>query len=173
MTTTAFIIEIVRGTPRWVWALLALVLYLGYTSTKDRTIDVRRLLIMPLAMVGVSLSSLIAGHISVEAATAWLAALSLGAAGGARLGLASGAEPGEQPMTVRLPGEWLSLTLIIVMFASRYVFAVILAIAPGYASDPGFAVVRSLLIGGLGGLFLGRGIAMASLGFRGRAVAAP
>jgi hypothetical protein len=168
MTTTAFIIEIVRGTPRWVWALLALVLYLGYTSTKDRTIDVRRLLIMPLAMVGVSLSSVIAGNISVEAATAWFVALALAAAAGGRLGLASGAEPGEQPMTVRLPGEWLSLVLIILMFASRYAFAVTIAIAPRLAAEPAFVIVQNAVIGGLGGLFLGRGLAMASLAFKGR-----
>ena len=168
MTTMAFVTGIIRGTPLWVWGLLALVLYLGYTSTRDRTIDARRALILPLAMFGMSLSFMLGGAVPAEVLAPWGVALALGAAGGAGLGLASGAAPGEKPMTIDLKGEWLSLALIIAMFSSRYVFAVMIAMTPGLASDLSFLITRAAVVGLLGGLFLGRGLTIAWVGLRSR-----
>jgi hypothetical protein len=168
MTTIAFVTGIIRGTPLWVWGLLALVLYLGYTSTRDRTIDARRALILPLAMFGMSLSFMLSGPVAAEVLAIWGVALALGAAGGAALGFVSGATPGDKPMTIDLRGEYLSLALIIAMFSSRYVFAVMIAMTPALAGDMSFLIIRAAVVGLLGGLFLGRGLTITWVGLRPR-----
>jgi hypothetical protein len=167
-TTTAFISGIIRGTPLWVWGLFGLVLFLGYMNTRDRTIGVWRALILPLAMTATSLSFMFAASIRPEAAAAWAIALALGAWIGRSIGLASGAKPGERPMTIHVPGEWLSLVLIIGIFASRYVSAVAIAITPSLTADPLFLVARSAVTGLLGGMFLGRGLTITWLGLKDR-----
>jgi hypothetical protein len=49
--------EIVKGTPPWVWVLLAGLIALGAVQLRDREMSRARLLALPLAMVLLSLLS--------------------------------------------------------------------------------------------------------------------
>ncbi len=46
---------ILRQTPVWVWPLLAGLCWLGLSQTRDRTASLRRVLLVPLAMMGFSI----------------------------------------------------------------------------------------------------------------------
>ncbi|MGZ3690732.1 MAG: hypothetical protein ACXVAX_04475 [Pseudobdellovibrio sp.] len=45
------IIGIARGTPIWVWAILAYLIYIGLQALKPRMITLQRLIIMPLILI--------------------------------------------------------------------------------------------------------------------------
>ena len=65
--------QILQKTPIWVWALLAGLIALGYSQTRSRSVGLARTIIMPVAMVFLSLF----GTVSVFGATptvlgAWL-----------------------------------------------------------------------------------------------------
>ena len=49
------IIDIVHGTPAWVGGLLAALLALGFSATRDRDMSLGRLVLLPIAMPGLAL----------------------------------------------------------------------------------------------------------------------
>lgn len=61
------ILQIITRTPVWVWALLALLIGLGYQQTKSRTVGLRRVTIIP-----VILTTKRASCMSSEAGCRWL-----------------------------------------------------------------------------------------------------
>ena len=66
MTTAApTIIAILTHTPIWVWAIFALVAYIGYQRTRDRIVYLWRLLLFPLIMIAVAVSGMITAGLSV------------------------------------------------------------------------------------------------------------
>ena len=44
-------LAILTHTPIWVWAVFALIIFLGYQRTRDRTIQLWRLLLLPVIMI--------------------------------------------------------------------------------------------------------------------------
>ena len=71
------LVSIVQQTPSWVWGLLAALLWLGASQLFDRTAGLRRVLLMPVAMTGLSLYGLASAFTGSaqtgSAAGAWLA----------------------------------------------------------------------------------------------------
>ena len=66
MTTVGpLIIGILTHTPLYVWAIFALIAFLGYQRTKDRTVQLWRLLLLPVIMVVLSVSGMIGAGASV------------------------------------------------------------------------------------------------------------
>ena len=108
------IATVVIHTPIWVWVLYALLLFLGFQRTRDSTVSLLRVLILPLVVTGLAISSfIIAGP---NALPGMLLGLAVGGTAGWLL------EP--QDATRRLAdgrvwlrGEWWSLVQIVVVLA--------------------------------------------------------
>jgi hypothetical protein len=49
------IYQIITHTPVWVWALLALLVGLGYSQSKARNIGMRRVIIIPVILTALSI----------------------------------------------------------------------------------------------------------------------
>jgi hypothetical protein len=153
------LMQILRGTPLWVYPLFFGLIVLGYLQSKPREVAPARLAILPLALAAFSLSRVV-GTFGLEplALAAWAggtaAALLLNSAwkqpAGARWSAATG--------TFHVPGSWLPLALMMAVFFARYAVAVGLAMAPGLAHSTGFAIATSFVFGLLGGLFLARAL---------------
>lgn len=151
---------ILRGTPAWVWLLLAFLLALGFVSARTRRIAPARVAILPLAMGALALW----GTASAFAASGWLPQLLLlwllcagvvlwlgrhwRAPRGTRF------DPERQRLT--LPGSWVPMLLILAVFLMKYGIGVQLAMAPQLARHGGFAIVVTLLYAALSGLFAAR-----------------
>ena len=158
------IIEILSHTPVWVWGLLAALLALGLSQTRQRHVAPWRLLLLPLILLGLGLSSMLAGFIAVPASAAlWL--LALGA--GVWLSIVQPARAGTQwlpaEQRLQLPGSWVPMLLIVVIFSLRYAANVGMAINPSWRGAPELLLPLALLYGGLSGLFLGRALALLRL----------
>ena len=61
------LLQIIKGTPLWVWALLAALLWLGFRQTRTRVVGSRRAALLPGIFVILSL----AGVVTAFRATPW------------------------------------------------------------------------------------------------------
>ena len=158
------IINILSHTPIWVWGLLAALVALGFSQTRPRHVTPWRLLMLPLVLLGLGLWSMAPGFMVLPlAALVWLAALGAGVALLAGRPPRAGAEwlPAEQ--RIRLPGSWMPMLLILVVFSLRYAANVGMAINPGWRNAPEVLLPLALLYGGFSGLLLGRALALLML----------
>lgn len=151
------VLEIVVGTPVWVWPVLALLLWRGWSATRERTVAAWQVWLMPAVFVVFALARL------VEAGFASMALLGL-AAGGA-LGIPVGAMIGRRfPIRrlaegLRLHGEWLTLAFIVLVFAGRYVDGVVSSIDPALAAGASYRFAMAALSGFFGLVMVSRAAA--------------
>lgn len=148
-------LSVVTHTPVWVWLAFALVLWLGYSRTRDRVVPVWRLVILPLVVVAFAASNLAGAGIG----TYGLAGLAIGAIAGLAAGLAI-ADHGRTEYLgggrLKLKGEWLSFVIVLLIFAIRYVRGATLAIDPAIAARPGFQLVMMAVSGFSAALLIAR-----------------
>lgn len=150
-------VQVVAHTPLWVWGLLVLLIALGLAQSVARTISLRRVIWLPLAMTALSLH----GTLSVFHAAQWSWVLWLGAAVATVAWFASSDLPagvGFEPSTrtFNLPGSWEPLVLVMGIFLTRYAVAVVLALHPALTQDVASAAIVSSLYGAMSGVFIGR-----------------
>ena len=148
--------HIFSHTPLYVWAILGFLVYRGVLASRAREVSLRKLCIIPLVMLVLSLSGVYGSFgLAGSAPFAWL----LGAVAGAALAWTL-ADPRKivaipARASVQRPGSWLPLILMMSIFCMKYAVAVTLAIAPATAHASGFSVPVCLAYGGFSGIFLG------------------
>jgi hypothetical protein len=152
---TAFvqtILAIVTHTPLWVWALFALVFFLGFQRTRDRIVPLWRMLALPVVMLVLAVSGWVTAGLAVLPAI--LAGFAVGGVAGWLLE--------RDGATRRLPdgrawlrGEWWSLAQVVAIVAFHYVTAVLAVLNHDLAGDAawqlGMAFVSALLSAMLSG----------------------
>ena len=154
------IVDIVHGTPAWVGALLAALIALGYAGTRARRVPVTRLVLLPLAMLGLALWGVQSAFGASGHLPALLALWALCFAALVAIGRRSVAPAGTafDPATgqFHLPGSWVPMGLILGVFLIKYGVGVQLALEPTLARHLGFAIAVTALYGLLSGLFAAR-----------------
>ena len=158
------LIEIVSRTPPWVWFLFAALLALGLYQRRTRQVRPGQLLVLPLVLLALGLSSLFAAFTARPVLVAvWLSALGTATVLGLRLPPAAGTRWDAATGRLYLPGSWFPLVLILVIFSLRYTAAVSLALHPAWRQDLAVQVPLCLAFGALSGLFLGRALGLRRL----------
>jgi hypothetical protein len=153
-----FLLEIIRHTPPWVFGILVVLIVLGVQQLRDRHVSRGRLLILPLAMAALSLTGLIQGFgWNPVAFVSWAAGIAVAVAinefvlrapGGVRTAATGG------PYLVK--GSWTPMILMLAIFITRYVFAVMLALHPERRADIAFIAASAGSLGVLSGIFTAR-----------------
>ena len=149
----ATIITAVVHTPIWVWALYALLLFLGFQRTRDGSLPLWRVLILPLVVTVLALWSAVGAG--------------LGALPAVLLGLVIGGTAGwlfeRDGASRRLPnnrlwlrGEWWSFAQLVLILILRYAINVVAAMNPGLNADPIWHFGTLFLAAMLSAAFLGR-----------------
>lgn len=150
------LIQILSHTPAYVWAILALLVWRGTSAMREREVSVRKLCIMPLLMLLLSLQDIAARFGSGPSEIAgWMAGAGIGMLlawrfGGVRVG------PGSMPGSVRVAGSPLPLIMMLAVFFTKYLASVLLAVQPGLRRDTLFAAAVCGLFGVFNGWFGGR-----------------
>ncbi|WP_051711603.1 DUF6622 family protein [Andreprevotia chitinilytica] len=140
--------QIISHTPVWVWLVLAFLIYRGLQATADRTAPLRKLFILPIVMLCLSLQGMI-GHFGGQLAVwaTWLA----GVVVAVTLIIAT-----TRPGTVHFDrttglvysrGSWMPLVLMLAIFSTKYVTEVMMGMRPELASTPSFALCVAALYG--------------------------
>lgn len=150
------LIQIVSHTPIHVWAILAFLVYRGMAASRDREVELRKLCIIPVVMLVLSLQDISAkfGLDGIPLA-AWAAGVALALAPVLLFG-ADRITAGEQAGTVRVRGSWMPLALMMAVFFTKYAASVLLAVFPQVHQNTLAAGAVCVLFGLFNGVFLGR-----------------
>lgn len=147
------IILVIVHTPIWVWGLYALLLFLGLQRTRDSVVPLWRMLILPIVVTLLAVSSVIGA--GLDSATAILLGLAAGAFAGwplERLGSVRRLSDGR----LWLRGEWLSLGQIVAVLVARYATNAVGAMNPVLHANPIWHLGTLFVCSLLSGIFLGR-----------------
>jgi len=153
--------QIVSHTPTYVWGILGFLVYRGVAASRDRSMTVRAVFILPLVMLVLGLQSTANGFgLASPAGAAWLAGIAAGvalmwrrAADGTVLDRATG--------MVHLRGSWLPMALMMTIFIGKFAMAVALASQPALRGSLALALPACAAFGALSGAFMARPLRVA------------
>jgi hypothetical protein len=162
------IVQIVKGTPTWVWGLLAGLVVLGASQLRDRTVSLVRVSIVPVAMTAFSVWGTVSAfgnsHLFGQVLAVWL---------GVAVAVNAAVAPGRSnatydaaQRTYRVPGSVMPLLLIAGIFLVKWGVGVELALQPSDIQDTVFALAVAAVYGVFSGLFIGRAARLWRLAFR-------
>jgi hypothetical protein len=156
---TQILIQILRGTPIWVYALFVGLIVLGYLQSKPRILAPARVAILPVALGVFSLTRVLAVFgPDALALLAWTAGTAAALLLNRALKQPAGARWSAATGTFHVPGSWVPLILMMAVFFARYALAVSLVMTPGLVHSAGFATAAGLGFGLLSGIFLARAL---------------
>jgi hypothetical protein len=145
--------QVIHHTPVYVWAVLGLLVYRGIAASRCRVVAVRSVFAMPLIMLALSLQSTAASFgLLAPAGVAWLAGLAIGVVLGWRMTGCLNVDRASS--TVRLPGSWAPMALMLAIFAGKFACAVALAMHPAWRANLAFALPACAVFGLLSGAFM-------------------
>lgn len=149
--------DILAGTPLWVYPLFLLVLWLGYSASRQRARSRLALIRLPCIFVVWSILNiwLNARNLGPSIAS-WAGGVVVGAAIGAAMFRSTRLARHADPELVVVPGTWLTLCLVVAIFAMNYVFGYLRATAPGLLDSYPGALLVTGLSGVSGGIFIGQ-----------------
>lgn len=161
------IVQMLTHTPVWVIALFFGLISVGYLQSKDRHVSAKRLVIVPLVMLTLSFIAVwnTFGFIGLGLAC-WIAAAAFAVLLCQLMGPIDGIAYSTESRRFHLPGSWVLLSLMLAIFATRYVVAASPALNPGLRSVPVFIGATGWAYGLWSGIFLGRMIQILSVRHR-------
>lgn len=154
------IIEIIKRTPLWVFALFVALLVMGYTQSKDRTLSRGKVAILPVVMIGLSFYGVISafGIGRPLGLVSWFIGIFIAGLLSIKYPSPAGVSYSASDRLYSSPGSWLPLLLMMVLFSLKYAVGVILARRLPVADEPIFIASVSLGYGLISGLFLMRAL---------------
>ncbi|MCY7319815.1 MAG: hypothetical protein LH617_14025 [Ramlibacter sp.] len=152
--------SIVTNTPLWVWGLLAALVTLGLSQARGRTVTLRRVTFMPVAMTLFSLwgtaTACASAPLFGAVLAVWTGAAAAMLALIAPLPPPSGTRYAAATRRFTLRGSWVPLALILGIFMTRYIVNVELAMQPSLARDSQYTLFVGAIYGAFSGIFIGR-----------------
>jgi hypothetical protein len=153
------LLQILSRTPLWVWGVVVALALLGYSQSNERTITRGKLLLLPAAMLCLSLLGVISSFgLNFLPVAAWALGLAPVAAFGARLVSPRNVEYLAASASFRVPGSWLPLALMMAIFLIKYAIGFASARGLSVVSVPAFIGIAAFLLGSLSGAFVARAI---------------
>ncbi len=156
------LLEILKRTPPWVFVLFAALVFFGVMQSRTRQVTLARVTILPVVLIGLSLSGLL-GSFGGNANTgfaiaAWLAALATAVLINRYAKWPRNVVYTASTRTFLVEGSWLPLAVMMTIFFTRYAVTVALAMNPGLAASPWLATGVSFAYGLMSGAFLARAL---------------
>lgn len=153
------IFEIIKHTPIWVFALFASLLFLGYSQTKDREIKLKRVFILPTAMILLSLFGIFSAFgTMITAILLWFIGGFIFLLIGLKLSFPKNVKYNESEDVFYISGSWTPMVLILIIFSIKYLVGVAIARQFPIINELEFIITISFLYGSLSGIFLSRSI---------------
>lgn len=151
------VLTIIRYTPTWVWVLLAALLLLGWQQSRPRQVARWQLVVLPLVMLALGLSSVMAGFTRVPLSFGmWLVCGGASWAVAQRWLVSTQARWDASTARLAMPASWLPMALILAIFCLKYGLGIYTAMHAADAAQASFVCAVAGLSGALSGLFLGR-----------------
>jgi hypothetical protein len=155
--TVQTILQIIAGTPLWVWVLLGGLVLVGVRALRPATLSPVRLAALPVAFLLWGVERLLSTFaLSATSVGGWLIALVLGIGLGRLLVARVALRADKIRGLLHLPGSPLNLVLMLLIFGVHYVFGFLKATRPGLVGDPSFVLLNLGVAGLLTGILVGR-----------------
>lgn len=155
------IIEILKYTPKWVFGLLIFLIVLGVKQSNDRAVKKLMILPLPLGMVFLSFFGAYSSFgLAPMPIGLWFIALVGISYAVAEYFPVKGVSFDSAKESFFIPGSWLPLILMMVIFFTKYVVGILNALQPSIIVSTGFVIGCSLVYGIFSGLFAVRAISM-------------
>ena len=153
------LLEILRRTPPWVFALFAVLVWFGLLQTRTRQVTLARVTVLPLVLIGLSLSGL-TGTFGANpyALAAWLAAVLIAVLLNRAVKWPRKVAYAAATRSFPVQGSWLPLAVMMLIFFTRYAVSVALAMQPGLATTPSLPAAVGFAYGLMSGAFLARAL---------------
>ncbi|MES2934086.1 MAG: DUF6622 family protein [Pseudomonadota bacterium] len=149
--------QIITRTPIWVWALLAFLIYRGVIASIDREVVFKKLFIIPLLMMALSIQGIVntfGAHLM--APVIWFSAAALGGWITWKLVKSDDITPRPATGTVFQPGSWTPLAIMMGIFLTKYIVSITLSMHPALAQNMQFVCTVCGLYGVFNGILLGK-----------------
>jgi hypothetical protein len=145
--------------PYWLPALFLLLVFVGYRQSLPRTVKPRTVFAVALAMFVLSFYGVLSAFgLDPLALSQWLLCYTAAVAIGARYFFPRGlAAVGA---SVRIPGSWLPLVLLITIFAAKFVLGFAAAVGSPVLHEAWFIAGISGVLGASSGGFAARAVAV-------------
>lgn len=151
------LLQILIHTPKWVFALFALLVFLGIQQLAPSRPSLTRITLLPLAMVGLSVYGVVSSLGDQPMALAGFALAALGMATLVLLRpLPAAVSYDASTQRFSLPGSAVPLALMMGIFCTKYGVGVALAMQPALAHQMAVASAIGILYGAFSGLFAAR-----------------
>ena len=155
------LLQILTHTPKWVFALFALLLALGIQQLFARRVSLARATIMPVAMTALSVAGVISAFGAASAAlVVWALATVAVAALSLRRPLPASTRFDASTRSFQVAGSALPMALLMGIFSTKYAVGISLALHPELALSAAFALVIGALYGAFSGIFAARLLAL-------------
>jgi len=157
-------ITALQHVPAWVFVLLAALVAVGVSQSFPHQVRLRRVTILPVVLIGLSLTGVVTAFGSQPLALlAWAGGLAAAVAALHGRVDTSAVRFSAQTQHFSLPGSWVPLMLLLGLFAIKFGVGMMRALHPELASSASLALPASAAYGVFSGLFLGRAMALWSL----------
>lgn len=158
------LVQILKHTPTWVFALFLGLVCIGYLQSRDRLVSKARLALLPAAMAFLSLLGIWSSFgANLGAFSAWVVVSAAVITLSLRLAPQKGVTYSPSSGLFFIPGSWVPLALMMCIFFTKYVVAVARAIDPHSGKALGFMASICALYGLYSGLFLARTLRIARI----------
>jgi len=153
------ITQILTNTPIWVFFIFVFLLIFGFMQTRTRTVSRIPALLLPGGMLALSLAGIYSsfGFMLLPIA-AWGLGLVATAGIGYLLFKDKRISYDQQTQKFFVPGSWVPFGVILAIFFTKYVFAVMRAFSAAIIAEPAFIVALCMMYGIFSGYFASRAI---------------
>ena len=153
------LLQILSSTPKWVFGLFALLLWLGAKQLMASRVSLMRITIMPVAMTGLAVYGVLSAFgDSPGALVGWAVAAVSIAALVLQMPLPATTRYDIATRSFQIAGSVVPLALMMGIFFTKYVVGVELAMHPELAHQHDLALGIGTIYGVFSGVFTGRGI---------------
>lgn len=163
------LIEVLKRTPPWVFALFFVLLGLGLAYSRARRVSPGRAVAVPVVLFFFSVFGVLSAfRASPAALLAWVAAFLTAGSATRLLGYPRGVTFDRETRRLSIPGSWAPLALYMTLYFTKYGVAVALARNAGLAASPSFSVPVGAIYGCFSGVFFAASVSLWSAAWRGR-----
>lgn len=146
----------ITGAPVWVYVLFVYLMIVGIKSTKPRVISLMRLFIIPIILILISFSNLIAFKHNYFNIILWTVLFLIGVSLGWWQIRWLPIKVDKKHWLVRTPGGYSTLVLILIIFSIKYYFGYKTTVDPQIISNMYFLIAFLSISGFCIGFFIGR-----------------
>lgn len=145
------------GTPAWVYILFFYLMFIGFQASKPSVVPLWKMATMPVIFIWLSFHSLIyVIPYNVTTIGSLIFGLLIGGMIGWLLVYRHPISVDKEKKLLKLPGSWLTLNLILLIFTVKYYFGYELAVDPQRLYHFQFEVFMLIVSALCTGLFIGR-----------------